>query len=146
MKKPVRRRLSGGLIAVVAALFLLIGGGIITTLSVQQQGDFSSPESSSSEDSASSGNMETAEESKNVQGIILVNGELYIRKNEAEVPLQEEIGTIKERVSAGKTPEENLTSNFLEEGTVLYETEEEGVLAAELPDGGRFYFIKEDEK
>ena len=144
-EKPVRRRPNGGLIAIVATLFLLIGGGIITTISLQQQGDFSSSGSSSSESSDSSGEMETTEESARVaKGMLKMNGEIYVRTNEQEAALKEEIGTIKERVSSEESLEENLTSTVLEEGTVLYDTEEEGVLVAELPEGEYLYFVKED--
>lgn len=150
-EKPVRKRPNGGLIAIVAALFLLIGGGIITTISIQQQGDYSSSESSS-ESADSSGDMgsseesakENAEESASAAGVLKVNGDIYRRTDEQGAAVQEEIGTIKEKVSAGESLEENLTSTVLEEGTVLYNTEEEGVLAAELPEGKYLYFVKED--
>ncbi|SDJ14048.1 hypothetical protein [Salimicrobium halophilum] len=141
-EKPVRRRPNGGLIAIVAALFLLIGGGIITSISLQQQGDYSSSESSS-ESAESSGDMEAAEESARVEGLVLVNGEIYRRIYEQGAAVQVEIGTIKEKVAARESLEENLTSTVLEEGTVLYNTEEEGVLAAELPEGEYLYFVKE---
>lgn len=144
-EKPVRNRPSSRVIAFVAALFLLIGGGIVTTISMQQQGEISSPESSSSsEDHATSEESAGTSESMSAEGMLYVDDRMYVMTEEREVERNETLGTVRERISSGEEPTRNFTSNVVDEGSTVYNTEEEGVLAVELPEGNVLIFIRGD--
>ena len=84
---------------------------------------------------------DSVDESESYAAILIVNGNQYLSvgtRNQEEYTLDEEIGKVEARVPPEVLPKENFTSNYLDEGRVIYsvkedsdvflvETDEEGV-------------------
>lgn len=72
--------------------------------------------------------------------ILNINGEEYHSvgdKNNGDYTIREEIGKVAKRVPPEVLPKENLASNYLDEGTLIFSVEEDsGIFLAETDEEG----------
>lgn len=84
--------------------------------------------------------INAGEEEASYAAILRVNEAEYYsigNENQGKYTLEEEIGEIKKRVPAEVLPRENLVSNYLDEGTLIFSVKENSnILLAEKKDKG----------
>ncbi|MEC5425859.1 hypothetical protein QGM71_20605 [Virgibacillus sp. C22-A2] len=81
-----------------------------------------------SSNSEENNNRNNSKEEGSYAAILNINGEEYYSvgdKNQGEYTVSEEFGRVETRVPPEVLPKENLVSNYLDEGTLIFSVEED---------------------